>query len=50
MPMLAMHMASHFLTTITKAFGPGSKQQQRINSLVTETYKKAGIIKNDSGS
>ena len=46
-PMLPMHTASQFRATISKAFGLGSKQQQRINSLVIETYEAAGIFKND---
>jgi len=45
-----MHTASPFRATNAKAFGLGSKQQQRINAVVSETYENAGIIKNDSSS
>jgi DNA phosphorothioation-dependent restriction protein DptH len=46
-PMLPMHTASQFRATIAKAFGLGSKQQQRINSLLIEAYETAGIHKAD---
>jgi DNA phosphorothioation-dependent restriction protein DptH len=46
-PMLPMHTASQFRTTISKAFSLGHKQENRINSLVMEAYENAGIIKND---
>jgi DNA phosphorothioation-dependent restriction protein DptH len=49
-PMLPMHTASQFRATLTKAFGLGSKQQQRINSVVIETYENAGIFKSDRSS
>lgn len=46
-PMLPMHTASQFRATITKAFGLGNKQQNRINSLIIEAYEAAGIYKTD---
>ncbi|GAA5509133.1 DNA phosphorothioation-dependent restriction protein DptH [Novipirellula caenicola] len=46
-PMLPMHTASQFRATITKAFGLGNKQQNRINSLVMDAYEAAGIFKTD---
>lgn len=49
-PMLPMHTASQFRTTISTAFGLGNKQQNRINSIVMEAYEAAGIIKTDSST
>ncbi|EGF24921.1 DNA phosphorothioation-dependent restriction protein DptH [Rhodopirellula baltica] len=49
-PMLPMHTASQFRATITKAFGLGNKQQNRINSLVMDAYEAAGIFKADPSS
>lgn len=46
-PMLPVHTASQFRATITKAFGLGNKQQNRINTLVIDAYERAGIIRND---
>jgi len=47
-PMLPVHTASQFRATLAKAFNLGSKQQNRINTIVMEAYEAAGIDKNDS--
>ena len=43
-PMLPVHTASQFRATITKAFGLGNKQQNKINSLVLEAYENEGSL------
>ncbi|WP_430933258.1 DNA phosphorothioation-dependent restriction protein DptH [Saccharicrinis sp. 156] len=45
-PMLPMHVANNIKETISKAFGLGNVQQQRLKSLITEAYSDKGIIKN----
>jgi DNA phosphorothioation-dependent restriction protein DptH len=46
-PMLPVHIASQFQATIAQAFSLGQKQQQRIRSLIIETYEESGIIRSD---
>jgi DNA phosphorothioation-dependent restriction protein DptH len=46
-PMLPMHTASQFRTTISKAFNLGNKQENRITSLVIDAYEAAGISRSD---
>lgn len=49
-PMLPMHTANQFRTTISTAFNLGNKQQNRIKSLVIEAYEAVGISKSDSST
>ena len=49
-PMLPMHTASAFRTTLSKAFGLGTKQQNRIKNLVLDCYQAAGIQATDAST
>ena len=42
-PMLPVHTASQFRATLSKAFGLGPKQENRIHELVMQAYDKCGI-------
>jgi len=49
-PILPVHTASQFRTTLSKAFGLGPKQENRIHLLVMEAYERAGILPEDSST
>lgn len=46
-PMLPVHTANLFRSTMGKAYGLGVKQQNKIRSLILEAYESAGIYAND---
>lgn len=46
-PILPVHTASQFRATLSKSFGLGPKQENKIHGLVMEAYEKAGIYKDD---
>src|SRR5262249_43033247 len=46
-PMLPVHTANLFRSTLATAFGLGNKQQNRIRTLVMEAYAQAGIHPHD---
>jgi DNA phosphorothioation-dependent restriction protein DptH len=49
-PMLPVHTANLFRSTLATAFGLGNKQQNRIRTLVMEAYEHAGIQPHDKGT
>ena len=49
-PMLPMHTANLFRSTLATAFNLGNKQQNRIRNLVMDAYKEAGISPDDSAT
>ncbi len=49
-PMLPMHTANLFRTTLSTAFNLGAKQQNRIRSLIIDAYADAGILPNDQST
>ncbi|WP_028114358.1 DNA phosphorothioation-dependent restriction protein DptH [Ferrimonas kyonanensis] len=50
MPMLPVHTARGFAETMTKAFGLGKVQQNKLQRLVGEAYELAGIKKADKST
>lgn len=46
-PMQPMHTANLFRTTVSKAFSLGTKQQNKVRTLVTDAYEAAGIKAQD---
>ena len=46
-PMQPMHTANLFKTTTAKAFGLGTKQQNKVRTLVVDAYEAAGIRSQD---
>jgi DNA phosphorothioation-dependent restriction protein DptH len=44
-PLLPLHTANLFKTTLSKAFNLGVKQQSKLNQLISEAYIKKGIQK-----
>ena len=49
-PLLPIHTANLFKTTLSKAFNLGVKQQSKLNKLILEAYIKKGIQKQDKKS
>ncbi|WP_281647965.1 DNA phosphorothioation-dependent restriction protein DptH [Parendozoicomonas sp. Alg238-R29] len=49
-PMLPVHTANLFRSTLATAFNLGNKQQNKVRTLVMEAYDKAGIKPNDSST
>lgn len=49
-PLLPVHTANLFKTTLSKAFTLGVKQQSKLNQLISEAYLKKGIHKSDKKS
>lgn len=49
-PMQPMHTANLFRSTIAKAFGLGPKQQNKIRTLVMDSYEAAGIWPQDKST
>ena len=49
-PMLPVHTANLFRTTMGKAYGLGVKQQNKVRNLILEAYESAGIYANDSST
>ncbi|MGJ3254914.1 MAG: DNA phosphorothioation-dependent restriction protein DptH [Alcanivorax sp.] len=49
-PMLPMHTANLFRTTMSKAFGLGAKQQNKARTLVMDAYEAAGILPHDKST
>jgi DNA phosphorothioation-dependent restriction protein DptH len=49
-PMLPVHTASQFRATLSKAFGLGPKQENRIHELVMQAYDKCGITPHSPAS
>jgi DNA phosphorothioation-dependent restriction protein DptH len=47
-PMLPMHTANLFRSTLATAFNLGNRQQNRIRNLVMEAYREFGISPDDS--
>src|SRR5690606_14255061 len=50
MPMQPMHTANLFKTTAAKAFNLGTKQQNKIRTLVMDAYQAAGIYPQDKST
>lgn len=46
-PMLPVHTANLFRTTVGKAYNLGNRQQNKIRTLVLDAYARAGIQPND---
>ncbi|BCS52638.1 DNA phosphorothioation-dependent restriction protein DptH [Geobacter sp. SVR] len=49
-PILPVHTASQFRATLSRSFGLGPKQENRIHGLVMEAYEKAGISPTDAST
>ena len=49
-PMQPMHTANLFKTTTAKAFNLGTKQQNKVRTLVMDAYEAAGIYPQDKGT
>ncbi|ABC33661.1 conserved hypothetical protein [Hahella chejuensis KCTC 2396] len=49
-PMQPMHTANLFKTTTAKAFGLGTKQQNKVRTLVIDAYEAAGIRSHDKNT
>jgi len=49
-PMLPVHTASQFRATLSKAFGLGAKQENRIHELIMKAYDKNGITPHSQAS
>jgi len=49
-PLLPVHTANLFKTTLSKAFSLGVKQQSKLNQLILEAYTKKGIHKSEKKS
>ena len=47
LPMLPIHIANNIKETISKAFGLGNVQQQKLKTLLIDAYREKGIIKED---
>ncbi|TFH85692.1 DNA phosphorothioation-dependent restriction protein DptH [Billgrantia azerbaijanica] len=47
-PMLPVHTANLFRSTVGKAYNLGNRQQNKIRTLVLEAYARAGIQSNDA--
>ncbi|MDP3266165.1 MAG: DNA phosphorothioation-dependent restriction protein DptH [Sulfuricurvum sp.] len=46
-PLLPVHTANLFKTTLSKAFGLGPVQQSNLNRIIMEAYEQKGISKSD---
>lgn len=49
-PLLPVHTANLFKTTLSKAFGLGPVQQASLNNIIMEAYEKKGISKSDQST
>ncbi len=49
-PLLPVHTANLFKTTLSKAFGLGPVQQSNLNRVIMEAYEQKGIIKSDKST
>lgn len=50
LPMLPIHTASSFCSTMQKAYGLGVKQVTKLEDLVEEAYTRAGILAHDQST
>lgn len=49
-PMLPLHTAAGFAETMTRAYGLGTKQQMKLESLIVQCYANVGIHSHDKAS
>ncbi|CAD6871624.1 DNA phosphorothioation-dependent restriction protein DptH [Methylomonas fluvii] len=49
-PLLPVHTANLFKTTLAKAFGLGTVQQSNLNRIILEAYERRGITKADKST